>query len=116
MSWAFDNVIVPKLQGAFAKQLAGYTLGYTAGIDAGDVWAIRGGVRNDSDLVWVGRAPNLGAKLSGLKTGHRTYITGTLFDRLSADLKVNGAPKRAMWEECTWAEQGKMRVLRSSST
>ena len=116
MSWAFDNVIVPTLQGAFSRQLSGYNLGYTTGIDAGEVWAIRGGVRNDSDLVWVGRAPNLGAKLSGLKTRHRTYITRIVYDRLGADLKMGGAPKRTIWEECTWTELGKVRLLRSSWT
>ncbi len=105
MSWAFVNIVKPKLEAAFPRGLAGYALAYTTGIDVGEVWAIRGGVRNDNDLVWVGRAPNLGAKLSGMKTGHRSYITGAVFDKLSDTVKYGGNPKASMWEQTAWPDQ-----------
>lgn len=116
MSWAFLNVVKPKLETAYPKDLAGFTLAYTTGIDAGPIWAVRGGVRNDSDLVWVGRAPNLGAKLSAMKTGVRTYITGTVYDKLSANLKNGGNPIQSMWDARLWTDQGQMRIYRSNWT
>ena len=116
MSWAFLNIVKPKLEAAFPKGLAGFTLGYTAGIDAGEIWAVRGGVRNDNDLVWVGRAPNLGAKLSAMKSGFRTYITGTVYDKLSASVKNGGSPSQSMWDERSWTDQDKMRIYRSNWT
>jgi class 3 adenylate cyclase len=115
MNWAFINVVKQKLEGAYPKSLEGFTLGYTAGIDAGQIWAVRGGVRNDNDLVWVGRAPNLGAKLSGLRDDpFRTYITGTVYDKLGADTRLGGTPRRSTWEERSWTAQGAMRIFRSN--
>lgn len=116
MSWAFLNIVKPKLEAAFPKELAGFKLAYTVGIDAGEIWAVRGGVRNDSDIVWVGRAPNLGAKLSGMKSGYRTYVTGTVYDKLSTNVKNSGNPSKSMWDERSWTDQNKMRIFRSNWT
>jgi class 3 adenylate cyclase len=76
--WIFDEILRPKFQSKYEKIGDGtYPLAYTTGIDTSDVLVVRGGVRSDNDLVWVGRAPNIAAKLSGIRDGtYATYITG----------------------------------------
>ena len=116
MNWTFKNIISPKLLERHGEALKDFKLDYTTGVDAGTILAIRGGVRDDNDLVWIGRAPNIGAKLSGLKTGHRTYITGSVYDKLSDSMKTGGEPKRSMWEACRWKAFDNLRLFRSNWT
>ncbi len=113
INWAFSHIVKPKLESAYAAKLAGYSLNYSAGIDTGEVWAVRGGVRNNSDLVWVGRAPNVAAKLSAMRDGlNRTWITGTVYDRLEKRSKY--AKEVDMWKQRRWTQQGDMRVYCSN--
>ena len=115
LNWAFSKVMKPKLEGAYSAKLAGLVLNYGCGMDASTVWAIRGGVRDNSDLVWIGSAPNLAAKLSELRDGdYRTWITGTLYDALPQERKVNSGDARNMWEERNWTAHKSLRIYRSS--
>jgi class 3 adenylate cyclase len=116
MKWAFNNIIKPKIEGKYSEQLGGYSFAYCTGIDSGEVWAVRGGARNNNDLIWIGRPPNLAAKLSEMRTGYSTYITGLVFDKLTDDVKLGGSPPRSMWEERQWPTQAKMRIYRSNWT
>jgi adenylate cyclase len=111
--YAFREIVKPKLEAAYAPKLAPYVLGYSAGLDTGKMWAVRGGVRDNSDLIWVGRAPNLAAKLSALRdASYPTWITGTVYDMLSKESKLSDG--KDMWEERVWKAQGNIRIYRSS--
>ncbi len=112
--YVFEEIVKPKLLAAYPKSLAEFNLNYGVGIDCGTIWAIRGGVRNNSDLVWVGRAPNLAAKLSGFrKDNFRTRITDAVFDKMHSDVKRT-KDGRDIWEAQTWEDQSNMRYYRSS--
>jgi class 3 adenylate cyclase len=113
INWAFSKIVKPKILDAYGPKLSNYTLSYGSGLDVGEVWAIRGGVRNDSDLVWVGRAPNLGAKLSGIRDGYATHITKAVYDALNDSSKLGGDPRRSMWEQTRWSDQDNMIIFRS---
>ncbi|GAC1512958.1 MAG: hypothetical protein NVS1B11_24170 [Terriglobales bacterium] len=87
-----------------------------AGVDTGELRVARAGIRNNNDLIWVGRAPNMAAKLSSIREpGFSSYITAEVFARLHASAKFfNGA---AMWEQRSWAKgdpYGTNTVYRSS--
>ena len=113
INWAFSKVVKPKLEAAYSAKLGGYALNYAVGIDSGEVWAVRGGVRSNSDLVWVGRAPNLAAKLSARRDGmNRTWITGTVYDRLGSTSKFSSGTD--MWTRRSWTPQDGMRVYCSN--
>jgi len=115
INWAFSNIVKPQLMNAYGSKLQGYDLNYGTGIDTSTVWAVRGGVRNNSDLVWVGRAPNLAAKLSALRDGlKRTWITGDVYDKLQEKSKFSKGVD--MWEKRSWTPQNKMRIYCSSYT
>lgn len=91
-----------------------YTLRQTVGIDTGDLFVARTGIRNANDLVWVGRAANYAAKLSALgEQGYPTYITDDVFTKLNDEAKFSGQDKKPMWEKRIWTER-QMTVHRSS--
>lgn len=100
MSWTVQKLLQPKLQAHF-KSLdeEGFTITHAAGIDTGNVLCIRAGQRGDNDLVFVGRAPNLAAKLSAEREApYLTFIHDEVFIRLSDEAKYGGPNKELMWE------------------
>jgi class 3 adenylate cyclase len=91
-----------------------YTLRHSVGVDTSDLLVARTGIRDSNDLVWVGRAANLAAKLCSL--GDATYpshITEAVFNKLHDEAKHGGNPRKQMWEKRMWTERG-MVLYRSS--
>jgi class 3 adenylate cyclase len=89
---------------------------HVIGIDSSQILACRIGVRNDNDLVWVGRAANHAAKLSNISDGYPNDITGQVFDRSKESSKYGGVPRRLMWEERSWTAMSGIRIFRSNWT
>ncbi len=69
IKWACKELIQPKLVARYGSiSNSGWVLNSGIGIASGDAFIIRGGVRRTgSDLVSVGAAPNLAAKLSDIR-------------------------------------------------
>lgn len=116
LKFAFDTAIATKFRSTYlAFQNGTYPLAYTCGIDTSDVLVVRGGMRNNNDLVWVGRAPNVAAKLSGIREGDfRTFITKAVFDAMNNEVKFGGNPQRAMWESRNWTQGPVSSIYRSN--
>lgn len=114
INWAVKNIVNPALSAQYGTNA--YELNHVIGIDTSSILAARIGVRNDNDIVWVGRAANYAAKLTALDTGHAVYITGDVFNRLLDSSKYGGDSKRLMWESCLWNTMNKMAVHRSNWT
>jgi len=94
------------LHPAFAEKYRSNTPGLvqTVGIDTSNVLVVRAGIRNNNDLVWVGRAPNVAAKLSAIRDGNPSYITEAVFNSMLDEAKygVSNGVKTLMWVRCTW--------------
>lgn len=91
-----------------------YQLQHAIGIDSSALFVVRTGIRNNNDLVWVGRAANYAAKLCSLvSTSYSIYITKDVFDHLNERSKNGGDPKRCMWDKSHWQAIG-ITVYRSS--
>jgi class 3 adenylate cyclase len=114
--WAFDNLLKPRFEAQYALfTTGGYRLAQAVGIDHSDMSVVRGGIRDNNDLVWVGRAPNVAAKLSSLREGaYATYITDTVYAAMADPAKLGGNPARNMWEERTWASVPVAKIYRSN--
>lgn len=108
-TWRIVNPAIKAQYGAGAYQLR-----HVIGIDSSRILAARIGVRNDNDIVWVGRAANYAAKLSSWGASDHVYITGQVFDMLHESSKMGGDPKRLMWEQRTWTDMNDMRIYRSN--
>ena len=117
INYAFREIIKPKLIAKYPTLASGsYKLAHCVGVDTSEVLVIRGGVRDNNDLVWVGRAPNVAAKLSGIRQSpYHSFITKSVFDNMLDAAKYGGNPKKLMWESCTWkGVAGVPTVYRSS--
>jgi class 3 adenylate cyclase len=110
ISWAVKRIINPALISQYGPST--YQMQHCIGIDTSSIMASRIGVRNDNDLVWVGRAANYGAKLSSVDAGY-VYITETVFNKLADVAKFNGEQKTPMWEQRCWTAMNNMIVYRS---
>jgi class 3 adenylate cyclase len=101
ITWAVNKIINPGLRAQYGGDA--YQVTHVVGVDSSLIRAARIGVRNDNDLVWVGSAANHAAKLSSISDDHSVvFISKQVYDRLRADLKVNGNPERNMWSEMTY--------------
>jgi adenylate cyclase len=93
------------LQPAFTEFYAARTLSLSqgVGVDTSRAMVVRTGIRNNNDLVWIGRAPNVAAKLSAIREyGYSSYISESVFNAMLDSSKFGGGDNRLMWEERTW--------------
>lgn len=84
-----------------------YTLRHSVGVDTSDLLVAKTGIWKHNDLVWIGKAANLAAKLCAL--GDATYpsfITEAVFSKLHDEGKYGGNPRQLMWEKWIWNERG----------
>jgi adenylate cyclase len=103
VNYFFTQILKPAFARVYADTFPSkFNLTQTVGIDTGKVLAVRTGIRNNNDLVWVGRAPNIAAKLSAIRDGYPTFITSTVFNTMLDDCKYGGNPRQLMWESRKW--------------
>jgi uridylate cyclase len=101
------NFIVNEINPAIKKRYpnSSYQIRQSIGIDTSKLFIAKTGIRNSNDLVWVGRAANYAAKLCALVDGsYSTFMTESVFTKLSDETKNGGSPRRLMWEKSHWQE------------
>ena len=77
IDWMIENVINPKAKAKFKSvQDNNIHIKHCVGIDRGDAVGVRAGIRNNNDLIWIGRPPSLAAKLSDIRNyPYSVYIS-----------------------------------------
>jgi len=73
INYVVQEIINPLLKKQFPNTT--YELKHVVGVDTSELFVARIGVKNDYDLVWVGRAANYAAKLCSLNGKYATYIS-----------------------------------------
>ncbi|WP_319526658.1 adenylate/guanylate cyclase domain-containing protein [uncultured Desulfosarcina sp.] len=119
INYTVKEIIRPKFEKKYdTVKNAGFSIRHGVGIDTGTVLAVRAGARGDNDLIWIGRAPNLAAKLSDLRESpYHTFITATVYNMLNDSSKYSNGDNRNMWEGRSWTFLGeKITVYRSNWT
>jgi len=101
MNFVTLKIIQPRISEYFTSlKEAGFTISHCVGIDTSPIMAVRAGQRGSNDLVWVGKAPNLAAKLSEIRDSpYHSYISEEVFSRLNDEAKFGGDEKKLMWEQ-----------------
>lgn len=95
---------------------ASFLISHGVGVDTGTVLAVRAGARGANDLIWIGRAPNLAAKLSDIRDVHyKTHITASVYNSLLDSSKTGGINNENMWQRVTWTFLGESMFLYRSS-
>jgi class 3 adenylate cyclase len=116
LTWLVDNLVHPALNLWLDDYYEGsWRVRQRCGIDIGSAFVVRAGVRDSNDLVSVGDAPNIAAKLAQLK-GARTFITDRMWEAMSYDTCFS-KDGTAMWSlaEATDIGSGRVEEIRSSS-
>lgn len=115
INWAVHQVINPQLEERLKTSTASWVVNHRVGIDDGKTLIVRGGARDSSDLVSIGTAPNIAAKLSGIRgeSGSIT-VTDRVYNFLLESNKVHEG--RAMWGSSTVRTLGPHSVTTHSSS
>ena len=103
INWFFQSILAVRFKEFYGQTaFGGFSFTQTVGIDMSPVQIARGGIRNNNDLIWVGRAPNVAAKLSSIRDGkHSTFITETVYTALNATSR-KGGNGLDIWTRLNW--------------
>ncbi|MFJ2900599.1 adenylate/guanylate cyclase domain-containing protein [Streptomyces sp. NPDC087218] len=116
IKYAMKDIVQPALHAKLSTlRDAGFLPRMCVGIASGEAFIARAGVRGSSDLVSIGRAPNVAAKLSDIREGadYSTYITAAVYNSLSKETKFSKDVD--MWQPISREVGGeKMTIYRST--
>jgi class 3 adenylate cyclase len=109
---AVTQIINPAIRAEY--QGTDYVVRQSVGIDTSSLFVAKTGIRGANDLVWVGPAANIAAKLCELRVdSYYTWITEAVYNAMLDEVKL--APTgQNMWESRSWTPQGGRTVYCSS--
>ena len=99
IQWATRHLIEPEATARFnSVKNNNVKIRQACGIDVGISRAVRAGIRNNNDLIWIGRPPSFAAKLSDAREyPYCTFISADVYSRLADEAKFSKGVN--MWEE-----------------
>ena len=104
--FATTQIITPTISQIFPPpNSAPYGVKQSVGIDRSVLYAVRTGIRGSNDLVWVGMAANIAAKMCMIRDGYATHITRDVYQNLDPSTINGGNPRQNMWSDYYWSEQ-----------
>lgn len=114
--WAVRKIIQPSATAQFNSiKNAGFEIRACSGIDVGEVRAVRSGIRDNNDLIWIGKAASFSAKLSDVRdTGYQTYISSRVHAMLNKAAKFD-ADGKSMWTAASFDFAGEAETVFKSS-
>lgn len=104
IAWAVEELIRPKFKSKYpAVRDASFSIAHATGVDVGTVFIARAGARGNNDLISIGRAPNLAAKFSDIRTGtYSTFVSSTVYSRMKQDCKERLNGTKDIWQKQSW--------------
>lgn len=102
INYAIKNIVQPEIRKGWDTD---FKIRHVVGIDTSQIRAARTGVRGDNDIVWIGNAANLAAKLTSLNADTPTWITKRVYDRLNDNQKL-GPNGENIWRKWRWTQHG----------
>ena len=109
--WTTESIIQPKATAKFnSVKNNDVKIRQACGIDVGTSRAVRAGIRDNNDLVWIGRPPSFAAKLSDVREWpYCTFISKAAYDKMDPKIKESNGVK--LWEERSMQFAGKPQVI-----
>lgn len=112
IDWTVEKVLGPKAKENFKSvRENGIEIRHGVGVDVGTATAVRAGIRDNNDLIWIGRPPSFAAKLSDIRDyPYSVHITKACFYKLAeAETKLpNG---EAIWEQRSYPFAGEQKTV-----
>lgn len=106
VNYAIKRIVQPEIKKVWNTD---YTIRHVVGIDTSEIRAARTGVRGDNDIVWIGNAANLAAKLTSLSADNPTWITKRVYDYLKDSQKL-GPSGENIWKSWNWTGHNKDQI------
>jgi len=99
IDWVVEKLIDPKASETFKSvRKNDLRVRHCVGIDTGVARAVRAGVRDNNDLIWIGRAPSLSATLSEIRNyPYCVYISEGCYGKLPESSKQTSGD--LIWEK-----------------
>ena len=117
MNYVVTKLLRPRVESRLPSLIdAGYELRHCVGVACSPLLVVRGGVRNANDLVFIGDAANIAAKLSEIRNPPWfSYVTEDVY-KLIANSSKYSKDKTDMWTNVTRSDiaDQKMRLYKSS--
>lgn len=85
---AVMTIIRPAIESTWSDGKDFCDISHGVGIDTGEALIVRGGVRDNNDLMSIGIAPNRAAKLSEIRDSYSIAITTDVFNVHSDEVKT----------------------------
>lgn len=99
LNWAVDKVINPLMYETWSDMSQIWKMRHAIGVATGQALIVRGGVFGDSDMISIGEAPNIAAKLSELRPvsphygpQYSIFITEEVYGDLPDAVRIGHAP------------------------
>jgi class 3 adenylate cyclase len=100
IDYSVEKIINPKARKAFKSVRDNdIKIRHCVGIDVGLARAVRAGIRNSNDLVWIGKAPSFAAKLSDVRDYPYSVYTSARTYKNNGD--ETGSDGASIWEKAT---------------
>src|SRR5215203_6371657 len=121
VDWFVWNVLQPKFRRYFSNNQAalGQALDFEigCGLDNGEIFAVRVGIKGTNDVAWVGRCTNTSAKLASSVSSPRSIaITREVYSRMIDKHKYDSPGGRHLWSnEHTKSIGGVSRAIRTTT-
>ena len=114
--WSVRKIIQPSAQKKFQSiRNNSIEIRHGVGIDTGEVRAVRSGVRDNNDLIWIGKAASFSAKLSDIRdVGNHTYISSRVYNKLNKEAKFKEDGSN-MWTGTTFSFAGEDETVYKSN-
>ncbi len=101
-----EKLLNPALRKQYPKLKSDFKVRHGVGIDTGELFAVRTGIRNNNDLAWIGEAANIAAKLSAIRRPPKhLYITQEVYERLKDEVKLSDG--KEMWTKADGTTSGR---------
>jgi class 3 adenylate cyclase len=99
IAYVVEKLLRPMAEEEYPSLKAkGFVIRHCAGVHSGEALVVRGGVRGDNDLVFIGSPPNLAAKLSEVRrTGAYSYITQSVHDHMHESARLSKDKSQSRW-------------------
>jgi adenylate cyclase len=90
IDWVVTNLINPKVTKEFASiRNNEIKIKHCIGVHVSDARAVRAGIRNNNDLIWIGDAPSFAAKLSDIREyPYEVYISAACYEKVATVYKT----------------------------
>lgn len=86
INWAVFEVLRAKIKESWSDGEDFCNISHGIGIDTGEALIVRGGVRDNNDLISIGKAPNRAAKLSELRGSQQLTITREVYEAMDKEV------------------------------